>query len=245
MTRLCSLILVLCLIGPAIDLLAQSRSSGPELLTYNNLIALYKNDTPEPELQNRLTRLLNTPFVDNSLGAFAVRRLTSENSIRIATWNIERGLEFDAVKAALTNDARFFRRLPATRTSSKQNLKVVDDPDIAEVLSYALQKEQFVTRVALTGEDGLAASLDPSNPPAIILLDLLLPGMTGKEICRRLRQEKSTVLTPIIVITAKAFELEGLAYLQLGANDYVVKPFAVRDVIRRIRCFMGTMSVAE
>ena len=81
-------------------------------------------------------------------------------------------------------------------------LIIEDDPDIAEVLAYALQKEKFVTRVALTGEDGLAASLDPSNPPAIILLDLLLPGMTGKEICRRLRQEKSTALTPIIVITA-------------------------------------------
>ncbi|HJP91580.1 MAG TPA: response regulator [Pyrinomonadaceae bacterium] len=118
-------------------------------------------------------------------------------------------------------------------------LIIEDDPDIAEVLAYALQKEQFVTRVALTGEDGLAASLDPSNPPAIILLDLLLPGMTGNEICRRLRQEKSTTLTPIIVITAKAFELEGPAYLQLGANDYVVKPFSIRDVIRRIRCFMA------
>ena len=64
-------------------------------------------------------------------------------------------------------------------------LIIEDDPDIAEVLAYALQKEQFVTRVALTGEDGLAASLDPSNPPAIILLDLLLPGMTGKEIWSR------------------------------------------------------------
>ena len=110
--------------GPAIGLRAQARSTnGPGLLTYNDLVALYENDIPGPELQNKLTKLLNTPFVDNSLSASGVRRVRSEKSIRIATWNIERGLEFDAIKAALTNDARFFRRLPP----GKQNLKLVLD----------------------------------------------------------------------------------------------------------------------
>jgi two-component system phosphate regulon response regulator PhoB len=118
-------------------------------------------------------------------------------------------------------------------------LIIEDDPDIAEVLAYGLEKEQFVTRIALTGEEGLVASLDRSNPPAIILLDLLLPAMSGTELCRRLRQEPTTVLTPIIVITAKAFELDGPTYLQLGANDYVVKPFSIGDVVRRVRSFMA------
>jgi len=117
-------------------------------------------------------------------------------------------------------------------------LIIEDDPDIAEVLAYALEKEQFVTRVALTGEEGLVASLDRSNPPAIILLDLLLPAMTGSELCRRLRQETTTAFTPIIIITAKAFELDGANYLKLGANDYIVKPFSIGDVIRRVRSFL-------
>ena len=122
-------------------------------------------------------------------------------------------------------------------------LIIEDDPDIAEVLAYALQKEQFVTRVALTGEEGLVASLDRSNPPAIILLDLLLPAMTGSELCRRLRQETTTAFTPIIIITAKAFELDGANYLKLGANDYIVKPFSIGDVIRRVRSFLPGLHV--
>ena len=128
MTRICSLILVLCLTGPALGLPAQAGSSrGPELLTYDDLVALYEKDVPGPELQTRLTKLLNTPFVDNSLNSSGVRQVTSEKSIRIAAWNIERGLEFEAVKAALTDDARFFRRLPPDRSGSKQNLKLVLD----------------------------------------------------------------------------------------------------------------------
>ena len=119
-------------------------------------------------------------------------------------------------------------------------LIIEDDPDIAEVLAYGLEKEQFVTRIALTGEEGVTASLDRSNPPAIILLDLLLPGMSGTELCRRLRQETTTALTPIIVITAKALELDGSTYLKLGANDYIVKPFSIGEVVRRVRSFLPT-----
>ena len=80
----------------------------PTLLTYNELVALYETDPPSPELADKLTRLLNTPFVNNSAGTRAPRG----DSLRVAMWNIERGLEFDAIKAALTNDQRFFRRLP-------------------------------------------------------------------------------------------------------------------------------------
>jgi DNA-binding response OmpR family regulator len=122
-------------------------------------------------------------------------------------------------------------------------LIIEDDPDIAEVLAYALKKAQFETRVALTGEEGLVASLDRFNPPAIILLDLLLPAMTGSELCRRLRQEVTTAFTPIIIITAKAFELDGANYLKLGANDYIVKPFSIGDVIRRVRSFLPEQHV--
>ena len=93
---------------------------GPTLLTYNELVALYETDPP-PELTDKLTKLLTTPFVNNSGGKRAARG----DFLRVATWNIERGLEFDAVKAALTNDQRFFRRLPLSMRGSRFNLASV------------------------------------------------------------------------------------------------------------------------
>ncbi|HXC72506.1 MAG TPA: endonuclease/exonuclease/phosphatase family protein [Pyrinomonadaceae bacterium] len=111
----------------------QAGSSGPALLTYNELVALYENDPPSPDLLEKVTRLLRTPFVNNSAGVRAPRPgrvSTAQNrGLRVATWNIERGLEFDAVKAALTNDQRFFRRLTPALRGSKFNL--------AEILEQA------------------------------------------------------------------------------------------------------------
>ena len=117
-------------------------------------------------------------------------------------------------------------------------LIIEDDPDIAEALRYSLERERFETRIALTGEEGLRASLDKSDPPSIILLDLLLPGMKGIEICRRLRQERMTSNTPILVITAKAMETDLTMTLQAGANDFITKPFSIRDVIKRVRALL-------
>jgi DNA-binding response OmpR family regulator len=117
-------------------------------------------------------------------------------------------------------------------------LIIEDDPDIAEVLRYGLENENFKTRVALTGEDGLSASLDKNNPPSIILLDLLLPGMTGTELCRRLRSEPLTRSTPIVIVTAKAFETDIVTCLNLGANDYIIKPFSLREVIARVNSLL-------
>src|SRR5215470_3378895 len=105
-------------------------------------------------------------------------------------------------------------------------LIIEDDPDIAEVLRYSLEKATFETRVALDGEVGLKACLDRTNPPSLILLDLFLPLMSGAEICRRLRLDPTTSHTPIVVITAKAFELDRNRSLQIGADDYIVKPFS-------------------
>ena len=83
-------------------------------------------------------------------------------------------------------------------------LIIEDDPDIVEVLRYGLEARNFETRVALTGTEGLSASLDKDRPPLLILLDLLLPEMSGLEICRRIRREPSTARIPIIMVTAKA-----------------------------------------
>ena len=119
-------------------------------------------------------------------------------------------------------------------------LIIEDEPDIAEVLRYSLEKAGFNTRAALTGEEGLNASLDRTNPPSLILLDLLLPGMSGMEICRRLRKEPATHRTPIVIITAKALPADISSSLELGANDFIVKPFSVREVIGQVRSLLAS-----
>jgi two-component system phosphate regulon response regulator PhoB len=119
-------------------------------------------------------------------------------------------------------------------TVSRSVLVIEDDQDIAESLRYSLEQENFEARVALTGEEGLVAALDSEHPPAIILLDLLLPGINGFEICRRLRREPLTLLTPIIMLTARASPAEIATGLAAGADDYMTKPFSIREVIARI-----------
>lgn len=117
-------------------------------------------------------------------------------------------------------------------------LIIEDEPDIAEVLCYSLEKAGFNTRAVLTGEEGLNASLDRTNPPSLILLDLLLPGMNGFEICRRLRKEPATHRTPIVIMTAKVLPVDFDIRLELGANDFIVKPFSVREVVEQVRSLL-------
>jgi DNA-binding response OmpR family regulator len=120
----------------------------------------------------------------------------------------------------------------------KYVLVVEDDPDIAESLTYNLQREGLETRVAASGEQGLTAALDGGGPPALIILDLMLPGMSGQELCRRLRREPATRRTPIIMLTAKAAEADRVAGLDLGADDYVTKPFSVKELLARVRAVL-------
>src|SRR5437588_509273 len=117
-------------------------------------------------------------------------------------------------------------------------LIVEDDPDIAEGLRYNLEREGLETRVAETGEQGLQAALDKKNPPALILLDLMLPGMSGTELCRRLRREPQTRRTPIIMVTARTSESDRVGGLDLGADDYITKPFSVRELLARVRAVL-------
>jgi DNA-binding response OmpR family regulator len=122
---------------------------------------------------------------------------------------------------------------------SRPVLVIEDDPDIAECLRYSLVLNRFEPRVATTGEEGICAALDKDNPPVLILLDLLLPGMNGMEICHRLRREPSTFATPIIMLTAKASPAEIASGLDAGANDYITKPFSIREVIARIDALLS------
>jgi len=111
-----------------------------------------------------------------------------------------------------------------------QILIVEDDDAIAKPLAAGLEREGFdVTRVS-NGEDALEAAL-----PDLVLLDLRLPGMDGTEVCRRLRARSDV---PIIVVTAKGEEVDRVVGLELGADDYIVKPFGFRELLARIRAVM-------
>ena len=124
-------------------------------------------------------------------------------------------------------------------------LIIEDDPDIAESIRYNLEREgAFSAQVALTGEAGLAAALSRAarrvanafdRRPDLIILDLNLPGMNGFELCRRLRTEEMTRRTPIIVLTARTDESDKVRGLEFGADDYMTKPFSVRELVARVR----------
>lgn len=117
-------------------------------------------------------------------------------------------------------------------------LIVEDDPDISESLKYNLEREGLLTVIAGTGEQGLIEALNERNPPILILLDLMLPGMSGTELCRRFRREPLTRRTPIIILTAKGSESDRVAGLDLGADDYITKPFSVRELLARVRAVL-------
>jgi DNA-binding response OmpR family regulator len=117
-------------------------------------------------------------------------------------------------------------------------LIVEDDADIAESLQYNLKREGFRPVIAESGEKGLRLAMDEKQTPSLIMLDLMLPGMSGMELCRRLRRESLTENTPIIMLTAKAAEGDKIAGLELGADDYIVKPFSIKEMIARVRAVL-------
>lgn len=110
---------------------------------------------------------------------------------------------------------------------------IEDEVDILEVINYNLSKEGFDVCSALDGEEGLA--LVKKEVPDLVLLDLMLPGLDGIEICRKLKTDYSTRSIPIIMVTAKGEESDIVLGLGMGADDYMVKPFRPRELIARIR----------
>ncbi len=108
-------------------------------------------------------------------------------------------------------------------------LAVEDDEDILELLKYNLAKEGYRVSAVTTGEEGL--QLARSTTPEMILLDLMLPGMDGLEVCRRLKLDAKTRLVPIIMLTAKGEEADIVTGLELGAEDYIAKPFSTRVLL--------------
>ena len=121
-------------------------------------------------------------------------------------------------------------------------LVVEDDPDIADLIRRYLQKGGFEVEVRGSGREGLAALM--AHPPDLLVLDLMLPHVSGLEICRALRAEPRTASVPIIMVTARAEESERIAGLDIGADDYIGKPFSPGELVARVRALLRRTSRA-
>jgi DNA-binding response OmpR family regulator len=111
-------------------------------------------------------------------------------------------------------------------------LLIEDDADIAEVIAHQLEKVGLQVEAARTGEAGLEAARRGTD---LVLLDLNLPGMDGLEVCRTLRSDGATAHVPVVIVTARADEVDRVLGLEMGADDYVVKPFGLKELVARCR----------
>jgi phosphate regulon transcriptional regulator PhoB len=115
-------------------------------------------------------------------------------------------------------------------------LVVEDEKDIRELVRFHLEQEGYAVREAASGE--VAAAQLRLGPPDLVLLDIMLPGTDGLTLCRRLRAEPATAMVPIIMLTAKAAEVDRVLGLEMGADDYVTKPFSPRELVARVKAVM-------
>lgn len=113
---------------------------------------------------------------------------------------------------------------------------VEDEADIAEVLEYNLEREGFETYTLLRGDTAMESLR--ARVPDLILLDLMLPGMDGLELCRLLKRDAATSQIPMIMLTAKGDEMDRIVGLELGADDYIAKPFSPREVVLRVKAVL-------
>jgi len=123
-------------------------------------------------------------------------------------------------------------------------LIVEDERDLVATLEYALEKEGFRTRSAYTGKQALEiAATEPG--PELVLLDLMLPDMSGTQVCQALRTGERTRNVAVIMMTAKSEEVDRVVGFEVGADDYVVKPFSLRELMLRIRAVLRRKTPTE
>jgi len=118
----------------------------------------------------------------------------------------------------------------------KKVLIIEDEKDLAELLAFNLEKDGFAATCVHDGKQGLERAM--TELPDLILLDLMLPGLLGTEVCKALRKEPRTARIPIIMITAKGDEIDRVVGFEVGADDYIVKPFSMREVALRVKALM-------
>jgi len=115
-------------------------------------------------------------------------------------------------------------------------LIVEDEADIRDLLAFHLEREGYQVSKSRSGADALRQV--KASPPDLILLDIMLPELDGLEVCRRLRRESATAALPIVMLTAKGDEVDRVLGLELGADDYIVKPFSPKEVVARVRAVL-------
>lgn len=126
----------------------------------------------------------------------------------------------------------------------KPKILVVDDePDALEVLGFKLKEAGFTPIFAKDGTKAVAAARD--ERPALIVLDLMLPEIDGLEVCKILRRDPATAMIPVIMLTARAAEMDRVLGLELGADDYVTKPFSPRELVLRIKKLLSRAKSAD
>ena len=118
----------------------------------------------------------------------------------------------------------------------KKVLIVEDETDLVKLLKYNLEKEGFKVNYATDGTVALAEVR--RDPPDLVILDLMLPGLDGLEVCRQLRRNERFVRTPVLILSARSEEADRIVGLELGADDYVTKPFSTREVVARVRALL-------
>ena len=122
-------------------------------------------------------------------------------------------------------------------------LVVEDEEDILEVIQYNLQQEGYEVSCCMDGLQGLEQAR--TLKPDLVLLDIMLPGMDGVEICRNLKERESTRRIPIIMVTAKGEEIDVVLGLGVGADDYIPKPFKVRELVARVKAMLRRSSLHQ
>jgi two-component system, OmpR family, phosphate regulon response regulator PhoB len=130
------------------------------------------------------------------------------------------------------------------RLMAREKILVIEDePDIAEVLQYNLEKEGFDVETARRGDTGFDAVR--RDNPDLILLDLMLPGIDGLELTRMLKRDPLTSRLPIVMLTARGEEVDRIVGLELGADDYISKPFSPREVVLRVKAVLRRFQQEE
>src|SRR5213080_3114939 len=127
--------------------------------------------------------------------------------------------------------------------SAQKILVIEDEPDIRKLVQYNLTQEHFNVVEAEDGEQAL--SLLQREKPNLVILDLMLPGLSGLELCKMLRQRSDTSKLPVLMLTAKAGEADRIVGLEMGADDYLAKPFSPRELVARVRAILRRVESAK
>ncbi len=122
-------------------------------------------------------------------------------------------------------------------------LVIDDESNITELIKYTLEKDNHEVVVAFDGEEGL--QLAQLEAPDLIILDIMLPNLDGLEVCRRLRSQQSTTAVPILMVSARGETIDNILGLEMGADDYIAKPFSTRELAARVKANLRRIRYAD